>query len=114
MDFRKSMNKNATYNIKTFKTPNTWRFELHSRGSSRVLLWYSVPHNLLAEGKATFYMKVQAFYRAKKEKANKLQPEIKAKKLLTTVSRIEGQLFNDLQETASRDFLDKIIRVNIN
>ena len=103
-----------SYNIKTIKTANTWRFELHSRKSNKVLLWYSVPHNLHDQGKVTFVSRIADYYRQKKEqKTARSSIDIRAKRLLAKVTRDEALLFASLEQQANSDFLADLIRVNI-
>ena len=102
------MNKTGSYNIKTIKTPSTYRFELHSKSSTKVLLWYSVPHNLLIEGKQTFVMRVRNYYETKQN----LSAEARAKRLLNRVTNTQKEVKQHIEEEYNRDFLDKIARVN--
>lgn len=100
------------YNIKTIKTANTWRFELQSTRTGVVLLWYSVPHNLLEKGKETFLMKVRNYYQSKRSKPKRTYTK-KADKLLAEVETVRQNLAVDLQLQANSDFLADIVRVNI-
>jgi len=115
------------------KSTNVVEFALVVKRSNRVLLWYTVPHNLVDRGRATFYNRVGQYYEdLAKEKAAKkavaisrhnLSPKVKAQRLAqlersldAVLAEIEAQqqaVYINIAADSQSDFLGKIKRVTL-
>lgn len=115
------------------KSKNVVEFALTIKRSGRVLLWYTVPHNLADKGRATFEKRVLQFYadiavakaaqqaatirrynqseRTKQRRLAALERDLNV--VLSEIEKQQQTLYADIAAESQTDFLGKIRRVSL-
>jgi hypothetical protein len=115
------------------KSANVVEFALVVKRSNRVLLWYTVPHNLADKGRATFHNRVCKFYadlavakaaqqaaaitrhnqsaRTKQQRLARLESDLNA--VLAEIEKQQQAVYQNIAAQAQTDFLGKIKRVSL-
>lgn len=115
------------------KSANVVEFALTVKRSGRVLLWYTVPHNLVAQGRATFHKRVCKFYadlavakaaqqaaaierhnqseRTKQRRLAALERDLEA--VLAEIEKQQQVVYTNIAAESQTDFLGKIKRVTL-
>ncbi len=121
------------HEIRETKSANVVEFALIVKRSKKILLWYTVPHNLVDKGRATFHNRVLQYYQAvAKEKAAKqaamierynqsartkqqrlarLESDLSA--VLAAIEKQQEEVYTTIAAQANTDFLGKIKRVSL-
>lgn len=115
------------------KSANVVEFALVVKRSNRVLLWYTVPHNLVDRGRATFYNRVCKFYadlavakaaqqaaaierhnqsaRTKQRRLAALERDLNT--VLAEIEKQQEAVYTSIAANSQSDFLGKIKRVTL-
>ena len=115
------------------KSANVVEFALTVKRSGRELLWYTVPHNLVDQGRATFYKRVCKFYadlavakaaqqaaaierhnqseRTKQRRLAALERNLEA--VLAEIEKQQQAVYTNIAAESQTDFLGKIKRVTL-
>lgn len=115
------------------KSTNVVEFALVVKRSNRVLLWYTVPHNLVAQGRATFHTRVLQYYealakqkaaqqaaaierhnqsaRTKQQRLARLESNLNA--VLAEIDYQQQAVYQNIAAESQTDFLGKIKRVSL-
>ena len=121
------------HNLVETKTTNVVEFALITKRSGRVLLWYTVPHNLVDRGRATFHNRVLRFYadlakqkaaqqatmiakhnqsaRTKQQRLARLESNLNS--ILAAIEEQQAAVYTSIATQANTDFLGKIKRVSL-
>lgn len=115
------------------KSTNVVEFALVVKRSNRVLLWYTVPHNLVMQGRATFHNRVLQYYealakqkaaqqaamierhnqsaRTKQQRLARLESDLNA--VLAEIDYQQQVVYQNIAAESQNDFLGKIKRVSL-
>jgi IS1 family transposase len=115
------------------KSKNVVEFALIVKRSGRVLLWYSVPHNLATQGRATFENRIRKFYadlavaktaqkaamierhnqsaRTKQQRLARLESDLNA--VLAAIEKQQAAVYTSIATQSQTDFLGKIERFSL-
>ena len=115
------------------KSANVVEFALVVKRSNRVLLWYTVPHNLVDRGRATFHNRVCKFYadlavakaaqpaaaierhnqseRTKQRRLAALERDLNT--VLAEIEKQQEAVYTSIAANSQSDFLGKIKRVTL-
>lgn len=115
------------------KSANVVEFALVVKRSKKVLLWYTVPHNLVVQGRATFYNRVLKYYetlaiekaaqqavmierhnqstRTKQQRLAQLESNLNA--VLAEIENQQQAVYINIAAESQTDFLGKIKRVSL-
>jgi len=121
------------HNLVETKTANVVEFALTTKRSNKVLLWYTVPHNLVVQGRATFHNRVLQYYQAvakqkaaqqaaaierhnqstrtKQQRLARLESNLNA--ALAEIESQQEEVYEDIALQSQTDFLGKIERFSL-
>jgi hypothetical protein len=130
---RFNMQVSKYHSLRETKSANVIEFALVVKRSNRVLLWYTVPHNLVNQGRATFHKRVLDYYadlavakavqqataitrhnqstRVKAKRLAQLESNLNA--VLEEIDSQQQEVYTNIAAESQTDFLGKIKRVSL-